>query len=340
MLAMKTKGRNICLPSILEVMLRGVLPLGRVPRHVSRRRFSVQSVCDGFLDLATVIPLPSSIPPYSGTIILVAVASRAALFPIALWARNRIRTLEDVVLPEVERLKPIISKQVLDEMKREPMPKEMLNTKSLQQMHLSRLVARVKAEQTRLIAEHKCYPRLAMFASPVSQLPVFAFFTTIFNYLAQDPTPLDSEAFFTLTALNQPDATWTLPIILGMITMANVESNNWLMSAVQRDRQRKMDEHRAKQIAEGKKVPFQPQRLLKSSLNFLSVVRMIWAAFTPGSVVVYWTTSALCGLVQTWVLDYRPKTIVATSAAAAVEASVPPPEKQPPAKASRKRKNK
>ncbi|KAJ7068366.1 60Kd inner membrane protein-domain-containing protein [Mycena amicta] len=312
-------------------MLRQTLPLGRVPRHVSsQRRFFVQSLCDGFLDLATVIPFSPSIPPYSATIILVTVASRLALFPIALWGRNRVRTLENVVLPEVERLKPIISKQVLEEMKKEGMPKEMLNTATLQRLHLSRMITR----QTRLIAEHKCYPKLSILASPVSQLPVFVLMSMVFNRLAADPTPLDSEAFFTLTTLNHPDATWTLPIMLGMITMANVESNNWLMSAVQRDRARKMEEHREKQIAAGQRSPVQLHKIVKSSLNMLSVVRIIIAAFSPGSVVLYWTTSATFGLIQTWVLDYRP------SVEARPEAAVEARPVQPPAKSPTKRKNK
>ncbi|KAJ6485153.1 membrane insertase OXA1/ALB3/YidC, partial [Mycena vitilis] len=268
------------------------------------KRFFIQPLCDGFLDLATALPFPPSVPAYSATIILVAVTSRLALFPIALWGRNRVRRLENVVLPEVERLKPIISKQVLDEMKQQKMPKEMLVPATLQRMHLSRMIEKVKSEQKRLIAEHKCSPIPSMVVSPLSQLPVFVILTTVFNRLAQDPTPFDSEAFLTLTTLNHPDPTWTLPIILGMVTMANVESNNWLMSAVQRDRLRKVEERRASQIAAGVSPGIQPHRIIKSSLNVLSVIRIVFAALSPGSVVLYWTTSAICGLVQTWILDY------------------------------------
>ncbi|KAF7301753.1 Cytochrome oxidase biogenesis protein [Mycena indigotica] len=319
-------------------MLRRGLSLGRVPRHVSpQRRFFIQSACDGFLDLATVIPFGSYIPPYSGTIILVTAVSRLALFPVALWGRNRVRTLEDVVLPEVERLKPILSKQVLDEMKKEPMPKEMLNVENLQRMHISRFIERVKAEQTRLVAQHKCYPRLAILASPLSQLPVFVFMTTLFNRLAADPTPFDSEAFFTLTTLNHPDATWTLPIMLGMITMANVESNNWLMSAVQRDRMRKMEEDREKQIAAGRRSPIQVHKIIKSSLSLLSVVRIIVAAFSPGSVVLYWTTSATLGLFQTWILDYRPSIKTSPAPPSPITETLPP---KPIRKLPKSRKNK
>ncbi|KAJ6598964.1 60Kd inner membrane protein-domain-containing protein [Mycena vulgaris] len=266
------------------------------PRQPLNRRFFVQSLCDGFLDLAIALPFPPSVPSYSATIILVTVASRLALFPVALWARNRVRRLENVVLPELARLKPIISKQVLDDMKATGFPRELLVPAKLQQIHLSR------TKEKRLMTENKCHPFLSMVANPASQLPVFVIMTMMFNRLAQDPTPFDSEAFFTLTTLNHPDETWTLPILLGMITMANVESNNWLISAVEKDRLRRMEERRAQQPGA---TVWQPRKIIKSALNGLSVVRILLAAISPGSVVLYWTTSATCGLIQTWILDYR-----------------------------------
>ncbi|KAJ7682698.1 hypothetical protein DFH06DRAFT_1389764 [Mycena polygramma] len=265
-----------------------------VPRQPLNRRFFIQPLCDGFLDLATALPFPPSVPAYSATIILVAVTSRLALFPIALWGRNRVRRLENVVLPEVERLKPIISKQVLDDMKQQKMPKEMLVPATLQRIHLSRMIEKVKSEQKRLIAEHKCSPIPSMVVSPLSQLPVFVILTTVFNRLAQDPTPFDSEA-------------------------------------------------RASQIAAGVNPGIQPHRIIKSSLNVLSVIRIVFAALSPGSVVLYWTTSAICGLVQTWILDYTPAKpsmsttaisasdpvpVVSTPAGAAVTKSKKPAKKQ------------
>ncbi|KAJ6539442.1 60Kd inner membrane protein-domain-containing protein [Mycena capillaripes] len=275
-------------------------------RQPLNRRFFIQSLCDGFLDLAIALPFPPSVPSYSATIIVVTVASRLALFPVALWGRNRVRRLENVVLPEMERLKPIISKQILDDMKQQGMPKELLVPATLQRIHLSRLKEKVSSEQKRLITEHKCNPIVSMVASPASQLPVFIVMTMMFNRLAQDPTPLDSEAFFTLTTLNHPDSTWTLPIMLGLVTMANVDMNSWLMSAVQRDRLQKMEEKRAQQIAAGVKPGIQAHKIIKNALFLLSIGRIALAAITPGSVVLYWTTSAVCGLIQTWILDYTP----------------------------------
>jgi len=88
--------------------------------------------------------------------------------------------------------------------------------------------------------------------------------------------------------------------------MANVESNNWLMTAVQRDRLRKAEEKRAQMMAAGKNFVLQPHKIIKTALYGLSVGRIILAGLSPGSVVLYWTTSAICGLVQTWILDYTP----------------------------------
>ncbi|KAJ7129566.1 60Kd inner membrane protein-domain-containing protein [Mycena epipterygia] len=289
--------------------LRSGLSPRRIPRVCPRpsdRRFFIQSLCDGFLDLAIALPFPPSVPPYSATIILVTAASRLVLFPAALWGRNCVRRLEDIVLPELERLKPIISKEVLDDMKQQGVPRELLVPAKLQQIHLSRMVAKVQSERKRLIAEHKCHPVLSMVVSPATQLPVFVIMSMMFNRLAHDPTPFDSEAFFTLTTLNHADATWTLPIILGMITMANVESNNWLMTAVQRDRLRKMEEKQAQKAAATGKGDIQLHKVIKTAVNGLSVLRILLAALSPGSVVLYWTTSATCGLIQTWILDYRP----------------------------------
>lgn len=50
-----------------------------------KRQFT-SSIYDGFLDLAIALPWPSSFPPYSSTIILLAVTSRLALtVPFSVW---------------------------------------------------------------------------------------------------------------------------------------------------------------------------------------------------------------------------------------------------------------
>lgn len=53
------------------------------------RRFHIQNICDGFLDLALALPIPPTVPAYSTTIILVTLLSRFALLPISIWVRPR-----------------------------------------------------------------------------------------------------------------------------------------------------------------------------------------------------------------------------------------------------------
>lgn len=97
-----------------------------------------------------------------------------------------------------------------------------------------------------------------------------------------DPTPFDSESFLTLSTLAHPDPTMTLPIILGVVTMANVESSNWVMTAAERERERQIEEQNAKAIAEGGKPQIRPKALIKSGLRVLSIGRIIIAAIAPG----------------------------------------------------------
>ncbi|KAJ7764973.1 60Kd inner membrane protein-domain-containing protein [Mycena maculata] len=289
------------------------IPRCAYPRQPSNKRFFIQSLCDGFLDLAVALPFPPSVPAYSATIILVTVASRLVIFPVALWGRNGMRRMDDVVVPELERLKPIISREIMADLKRKGLATSASGAVTLQRIHQARTKEKLQVEIKRLLTEHKCHPILSMVVSPATQLPVFIVMTTVFSRLAQDPTPFDSEAFFTLTTLNHADPTWTIPIILGMVTMANVESNHWFLSSVQKDRLAQQGEKRAA-----------VRSLLREGLNGLSLVRIIWAAYNPGSVALYWTTSAICGLIQTWVLDRLPAKNAPFVAIAGPKPSTPP----------------
>lgn len=104
----------------------------------------------------------------------------------------------------------------------------------------------------------------------------------ILGRLSLDPTPFDSESFLTLSTLAHPDPTMTLPIILGILTMANVESNNWVMNAAERERERQIEEKRAKNVADGGQLQIKPKMLIKTGLRILSIGRIIIAAITPG----------------------------------------------------------
>jgi len=100
--------------------------------------------------------------------------------------------------------------------------------------------------------------------------------------LSLDPTPFDSESFLTLTTLAHPDLTMTLPIILGILTMANVESSNWVMNAAERERERQMEERAVKRVGVDGQLQIKPKSLIRSGLRLLSVGRIIIAAMAPG----------------------------------------------------------
>ena len=65
------------------------LPTPYTPQNTharpSNRRSFMQGLGEGFLDLAIALPIPPSLPPYSTTIVLVTVATRLALLPVAIW---------------------------------------------------------------------------------------------------------------------------------------------------------------------------------------------------------------------------------------------------------------
>lgn len=129
----------------LSLWLRGMLAFQgtrralKVTRHsnLSNRRHFVQGLCDGFMDLALALPIPPSLPPYTSTIIILTIVSRLALLPISIWVRlfneillthshvisrnqgkGRTRRAEEIVIPRIEKLKPIVSSRVFEEMKR------------------------------------------------------------------------------------------------------------------------------------------------------------------------------------------------------------------------------
>ncbi|KAJ3500756.1 hypothetical protein NLJ89_g9648 [Agrocybe chaxingu] len=252
--------------------------------------------------LSKALPLPPSLPSYATTIILVTVVSRIALLPISIWGKERTRRAEEIVMPEIEKLKPFISKRVLDEMKARGMRGD---KKTLQEHHSKKCIELLTAKRKELFKEHKCSPLPSIIVPPLSQLPVFIGFTIMLSRLSLDPTPFDSESFLTLTSLAHPDPTMTMPVVLGLLTMANVESGNWVMNAAEKEQLRAAEEREAKRVAEGGKPRIHPGKVIKSVLRGLSVFRIIIAAMTPGSVTLYWVTSATFGVFQTWAMEWN-----------------------------------
>ncbi|KAH7914208.1 60Kd inner membrane protein-domain-containing protein [Hygrophoropsis aurantiaca] len=269
---------------------------------IKRRTFvSIGAFSDGFLDLATALPLPPSLPPYSTTIILCTVITRIVwTVPFSIWAKRRQWRAEEQVLPVLEALKPVVSKKILTEMK----TAKVRGTKEeLQAMHSKRMKAILGPRRDELFSEYRCRPGWTMAIPPLTQLPLFMGMSVVLSRLCQSPTPFDSESFFTLSTLAHTDPTAVLPIALGFITFANVESSRWFITDAQREREKKVQQWKADKAAQGHTV-LEPQKIIKSTLRIVSVGRILVALMVPGGVVLYWVTSAAFGLVQTWAMDY------------------------------------
>jgi len=161
----------------------------------------------------------------------------------------------------------------------------------------------MSAERKKLLAEHRLSPTMIMAIPALTQLPVFVLSSLVFTRMTQAPSGLDAESFWTLTSLVNPDPTATIPVVLGLVTFANVESSNWFITDAQKARQEKVDRWNADKRAQGH-IVLEPKKLVQNGLRMLSVGRILVAAMVPGAVEIYWLASASFGLLQSWVFDY------------------------------------
>ncbi|KAI9466898.1 60Kd inner membrane protein-domain-containing protein [Lactarius psammicola] len=286
--------RAVRLTTFRHFPLRGTVALP------GKRQFT-SSICDGFLDLAIALPWPSSLPPYSSTIILLTVASRLALtVPFSVWAKRRQWRAEELVMPALQEGRPLVEKQVLHEMRVE----QARGTKEeLRKMYSERVKKDMIARRNELFASHRCRPWVTMLVPPLTQLPLFVGSSMFLSRLSQPPTVFDSESFLTLTSLSHADPTATLPIALGIITLANVESSRWFISEAAKERDKLEQKRVAEKRAQGHMV-LEPRKIVQSALRLLSVGRILIGSVVPGSVLLYWVSSATFGLLQSWVFDY------------------------------------
>ncbi|KII95093.1 hypothetical protein PLICRDRAFT_96703 [Plicaturopsis crispa FD-325 SS-3] len=262
---------------------------------------AVQALTEGFLDLSIALPYPVSWPAYSSTIIVVTIATRLALtLPFSIWALKRRWRAEEIVQPRLAQLRPTFIEQAVKEMRAKGATgtRDELNT-ALEKRVKQLLTLRSKE----LYKEQSCTPTPTALIPVVVQAPLFLLFSWVYREAAQIPTPLDSESFLSLTSLNHVDPTGFLPIALGIITLVNVESATWYMSPAEAERRAQVQEWVRARRLRGE-IVWQPMKTVRPVIRGLSVVRIIVAATVPGSVAIYWVTSAAFGLLQTWVFDY------------------------------------
>ncbi|OCH92940.1 hypothetical protein OBBRIDRAFT_790799 [Obba rivulosa] len=277
----------------------------RVSHRLSRRTFissAVQGLSDGFLDLAIALPYPPSLPAYTTTIILLTVASRLALtVPFSIWARRRQWRAENIVVPEIKKEMPQIQRQVLQQMTADGFKAS--KEEDIKREFAKRVQPLADARRKELLSKYHCSTLPTMILPPLTQLPLFVGSTIVLSKVAQAPTVLDFESFFTITSLAHPDPTATLPIILGLVTLANVETARWFIGAGALEREKKVAEWTAARRAKGENV-IEPKKFIQASLRGLSVARILVAAMVPGSVQIFWVTSAVFGLFQSWILEW------------------------------------
>ncbi|KAI5124938.1 hypothetical protein M0805_007365 [Coniferiporia weirii] len=264
---------------------------------------SLQPLTEGFFDLALALPWPASLPPYASTIVLTTVLSRLVFtLPFSIWAKKRQWRLEEKALPELKTYRKDAAIRIAQEMKFAGIDKHGLE--HFRKVHLERLKRAVDTRRQELFAVHSCAPMLTMLVPAVTQLPLFVISTAVFSSLAMRPTPIDDEIFLTLTSLARPDPTGVLPISLGLVTLANVETGGWFVGAERAARTAQIEEEREKANAlkreQGVQVLPHTKDVVQGALRLFSVLRIVIGVMVDGSVIVYWLSSATFGLFQSW----------------------------------------
>ncbi|KLO18035.1 hypothetical protein SCHPADRAFT_820380 [Schizopora paradoxa] len=291
------------------------------PRNHARTFISLptlQTLTDGFLDLSLALPYPPGVPPYATTIVLATVLSRIALtLPFSIWAKKRQWRMEEEAIPKLLEYRNQAARSVALEMKNERFRG---NIDVFKQEHGSRLRKLLSARQKALFSEYRCNPTPTLAIPMFTQLPIFVASTMFFSHLSTpavaSPSGLTDESFLTLTSLAHPDATATLPIVLGLVTLANVETSHWFMGAGRASREASADarrkEERKKIIEENEKAPAgqktrlplpSTREIIQNALRLFSIARIVIGVMVDGTVIVYWVTSATFGLLQTWAFN-------------------------------------
>jgi mitochondrial inner membrane protein COX18 len=122
------------------------------------------------------------------------------------------------------------------------------------------------------------------------QLATFIPMTYLFLYTAMPPTPLDSESFLHLTTLTHYDPSNILPVAIGILNMANVDSHRWMLQPTRFKEQRQVEQNVVQaQLSRGGpsqkakyELKFRPSGIMASAARCLSVLRIIVAMQMPG----------------------------------------------------------
>ncbi|TDL29551.1 hypothetical protein BD410DRAFT_779991 [Rickenella mellea] len=265
--------------------------------------FTLQTLSESFYDFALALPLPPSFPPYSTTIILTTVLSRVLFtLPVSIWAKKRQWRLETEVLPRLQNFKTDrLSKLRIEAQKlQNPFHSDREEYNKLKAAYLAAIATRRKE----LCKQYNCSILPTALLPAATQLPVFVGQTLFFGHLCARPTPFDFESFLTITSLSHPDPTAALPIALGLVSLANIETNQWFLDSAKLQRyeksRKRLEEMRQKQIENGRVPMPTTNEVIRTTLRILSILRIVVGVMVDGAVVICWVTSAIFGLFQSW----------------------------------------
>ena len=121
-----------------------------------------------------------------------------------------------------------------------------------------------------------------MLVPPAVQLPLFVVLSMIFQTACIPPSPLEMESVFTFDSLTQPDSTATMPIVVGLLSLANVDTSKWLVGGKTAQNKLSKDELETQKQDKDGVIKIRPQQMVKGILRLLSVARILVAMSFPG----------------------------------------------------------
>ena len=135
---------------------------------------------------------------------------------------------------------------------------------------------KIQEHRRELAKKFRCSPIPTATLPAISQLSVFIAGTLFCRHIAEPPSPLEDERFFTLNSLTSVDPTGVLPIILGLITLSTIETSKWFSKGLLTN------------ISEVKKwstssiIKVSLSNSMQTTLRLLSVIRIILGTLVDG----------------------------------------------------------
>ncbi len=202
---------------------------------------------------------------------------------------------QQLVLPEVEKRKPYIWQEELLKMRKEGFRGDKEETRKVLSKRIQPIVSackfwvaacidveQFKGLEKQLCKVYRCQKNTHHGrASALSDGGLLSH--VLFSWRRRgDPfSGFDAESFMTLTSLSRPDETLTIPILVGLITMANVESSTWFMTATEKQAVAQREQRRKDAASKGVH-HIAPANGIKQALRAVSVLRIIFAAQVSG----------------------------------------------------------